>query len=33
MENLLEESIHEDTTFNNPISNFEAYMVHYFGEK
>ena len=32
MEKLLEDSFHEDLIFNNSISNFEAYMIHYFGE-
>jgi len=33
MEKLLESSFHEDNIFNNSISNCEAYIVHYFGEK
>lgn len=33
MEQLLEESFHEDALFNNSINNFEAYMLHFFGEK
>ena len=33
MERLLEESFHEDSIFNNPISNCEVYLFHYFGEK
>jgi len=33
MEKLLEESFHEDTIFNSSISNFEGYLINYFGEK